>query len=202
MDILQSYPQPPLTTFSPGWAAWTRHFLAEQMLPLEQHILPHLENADAIHWVEIGSHEGRSACWVLQHILQHPRDRILCIDPWDDIETQMRFEANIAALGETERLHTKQASSHRVTSDHIRNRFDGPAHVVYIDGCHRATSVLRDAILAWDSIDPGGFIVFDDYPLNQGPENHPRPGIDTFCKLWGPQIQILHRGWNIIIRKK
>jgi tRNA G46 methylase TrmB len=33
-------------------------------------------------YLEVGVHEGRSACWMLEHILLHPASRYIGIDCW------------------------------------------------------------------------------------------------------------------------
>jgi len=37
--------------------------------------------------------------------------------------------------------------------------------IVYIDGSHVANDVLQDAVLVWQLVKVGGFMIFDDYPF-------------------------------------
>ena len=203
--------QPPNTTFSAGWAAWTRHFLEHQMAPMMRHIRPSLPDRRAL-WVEIGSYEGRSACWVLQQMLTGPDAHMICIDPWDRAAGHgavfMRFLGNLRAIGAQHSVSTMSMSSREVTHsmlrslDAIQRRPGGDIDVAYIDGDHHARSALLDGALLWPLIRSGGHIVFDDYPLNKGPANHPAPGIDAFLQLWADELVVVHQGWNVIARKK
>lgn len=49
--------------------------------------------------LEIGSHEGRSALWIVQHLLSHPDSTLTCIDPWPNRDAERRFDANISEKG-------------------------------------------------------------------------------------------------------
>ncbi len=53
---------------------------------------------------------------------------------------------------------------------------------IYIDGDHRASSVVKDAINAWAALKPGGVLAFDDYSWSAGstPDQDPKPAIDAF----------------------
>ena len=199
--------QPPNTTFSPGWAAWTRHFLEHQMAPMMRHIRPSLPDRRAL-WVEIGSYEGRSACWVLQQMLTGPDAHMICIDPWADEPIRRRFFENIRAIGARDKVTSISLSSREVTARMLKNMHAieqqgrRSIDVAYIDGDHHARSALLDGALLWPLIRSGGHIVFDDYPLNKGKQNHPAPGIDAFLQLWADELVVVHRGWNVIARKK
>jgi predicted O-methyltransferase YrrM len=56
------------------------------------------------HYLEVGSNEGRSAIWMLQNILIHPRSTVTCVDVWRRPAFERRFDANIV----------KTALSHKV----------------------------------------------------------------------------------------
>jgi hypothetical protein len=52
-----------------------------------------------------------------------------------------------------------------------------PFDFIYIDGSHMRVDVLLDAVLAWQLLKPGGFMVLDDYEWNEYRDNmvcHPK----------------------------
>jgi predicted O-methyltransferase YrrM len=78
---------------------------------------------------------------------------------------------------------------------------------IYIDGSHETKDVLVDAILAWDLLKPGGLIIFDDYnwygPRSWLVPNYtPKIAIDAFVKVFDPYIELLHKEYQLVARKK
>jgi hypothetical protein len=65
--------------------------------------------------------------------------------------------------------------------------------------------VLIDAVLTWDLIKPGGLIMFDDYEWAgkfNGEAFTPKITIDAFLRVMEPYIDIVHRGQQMVIRKR
>ncbi len=147
--------------------------------------------------LEVGSFEGRSAVWLLQNILTHPQSQLTCVDRWEDPEVQRRFRSNIAEAGRRESVVESVGDS----SVALR-RVPGPFQLIYIDGSHEARDVLVDAALCWSQLQPGGILIFDDYGWNGAVEFPPRRAIDLFLQLWMTQIEVLHKGYQVFIRRR
>lgn len=171
--------------------------------PWREHVLPRLPRPFS--WLEIGSYEGRSACWMLDDVMRDG-DTITCVDLWltsfdgyraDSAEA--RFDANTRG-----RVEKHKCASHEFLTLALAQgrRFDG----VYIDGDHEARSVLEDSVLAWRLLKVGAVIVWDDYGWSQpASKKHllpPKPAIDAFLDIYGRSLDVLHRGWQIIAVKK
>jgi hypothetical protein len=78
--------------------------------------------------------------------------------------------------------------------------------VVYVDADHNAHSALMDGALSWKLLKPGGILIFDDYEWSNKDSLHPwkippKPGIDAFLTCWAPQLELLHKGWQVIVQK-
>jgi predicted O-methyltransferase YrrM len=147
--------------------------------------------------LEIGSYEGRSACFMLD---QYPLlKEITCVDTWQTTpdassmaDVEHRFDCNI--------MH---AQSHRTTRAKFRKlkgrssellpcliaakeRFDW----IYVDGSHEAADVLTDAIYSFHLLRVGGILIFDDYiwrnDATKGCDilNLPKPAIDAFTNIF------------------
>jgi Methyltransferase domain len=75
---------------------------------------------------------------------------------------------------------------------------------IYIDGSHTAPDVLTDACMAWPLLKPKGMMVFDDYMWGEPRDilHRPKPAIDAFCNLFAETAEIVHVGYQLIVRKK
>ncbi len=183
--------------------------------------LKHLRGKPGIHGLEIGSYEGFSAIWALQNILTHPSSTITCIDIFDEQKIEDRFDRNVAATGTPEKIiKVKGPSEHMIRTLEI-NKFD----YVYIDGCHLPKWVLSDAVMSWETLKPGGLMIFDDYThIDARPEHSrftrinfiddylwnkrgqyrdsPRPAIDVFLDIYAPYLEVVFKKYQLVVRKK
>ncbi len=155
-----------------------------------------------IQGLEIGSFEGRSAIWFLENILNQPGSTLTCIDIFDP-EFEATFDHNIAQFPEPERVIKIKAASQHALPTLKPNYFD----FAYIDGSHDATDVLTDVILTWPLLKPGAVIIFDDYGYKGlgawvRPEKTPRIAIDAFLRIYEKHVEVLHRGYQIALRKR
>lgn len=158
--------------------------------------------------LEVGSFEGRSACWFAYHLMSNPQAELFCVDPWFGTGGAARlrlFDMNVALTGRSDQVHRAKAKftdvQHRFTS----GQFD----LIYIDGDHHAPAVLTDAALCWDKLKVGGLMLFDDYGLpseklhaSKVGSLPPGPAIDAFLTLWGDSAELVYKGWQVLVRKK
>lgn len=189
-------------TFSSDWTSW--HFPNWFKL-LEKY------RETAARVVEIGSWEGRSALFFMNHL---PRARLTCIDTFaggqehreheytaqNDLPViEARFDANTAAFAS--RIEKIKARSHDGLAQLgvAGRRFD----IAYIDGSHTAADVYADAMLTWPLMAPGGLVVFDDYEWDEMPEplDNPKPGVDAFLQTIAGQYRVALQDYQIAIVK-
>lgn len=147
--------------------------------------------------LEIGSYEGRSAVWLLQEILTHPESRLTCVDIWDQEAVQSRFRANVQETGRGQQVIECQGDSVRALRP-----LTGPFDFIYIDGSHEARDVLTDIAYAWPMLREGGLLALDDYKWVGDVEFPPQSAIDPFLQLWMTQIKVLHKGRQVIVRRR
>lgn len=112
-----------------------------QHIPVWTDVLRDLRGKPHLHFLEIGSYEGRSACWLLENILTHPGSRLTCIDIFNQDEEgiacwkslglpvpadgtlEKTFDENIrAAGGEKKVTKLKGASRERECRSPYRGR--------------------------------------------------------------------------------
>lgn len=154
--------------------------------------------------LEIGSFEGRSAIWLLENVLTHPTSRLVCVDLFDGDYARV-FDENLAASGAAERVERLIGPSGVVLR---RLEPEPPFDFIYIDGSHLPLDTLEDAVLGWRLLRPGGLMAFDDYGMAvhqpAAAAGLPRPaiGIDAFLNAAAGQLEIVLKGYQVIVRKR
>lgn len=100
----------------------------------------------------------------------------------------------------TEMLARKLAFQMEVSKPEYVSMYD----FIYIDGSHVARDVLTDATMAWPLLNKGGFIVFDDYLWGDARDvlHRPKVAIDAFVNIFSEEVEMVHVGYQLIIRKK
>jgi len=158
-----------------------------------------------VYALEIGCYEGRATIWLLDNILVHPDSAITCIDTFEGSDEHRELGIDFTGTYERFRRNTqgRPVGTCVGTSHDWLRRLTGPFNLVYIDGSHLAADVLLDACLVWSLVAEGGIIVFDDYEWNRYPEpwRNPKLAIDSFLGCMDGRIRLLHRGYQVIVRK-
>jgi predicted O-methyltransferase YrrM len=141
-----------------------------------------------VHALEIGAFEGRSACWLCDHVLTGPGSTLTCVDPWGSEwageKEEARFDLNTAPLPVEKIKGTSRIVLPRLA---VEGRlFD----FAYVDGDHRASECLWDLVLIWHLLLPGGLLIVDDYLwTDPSVPIPPRPAIDGFVAAYRDQIR-------------
>ena len=129
-------------------------------------------------FLEIGSYEGRSTCWLLQNGLAN-KGSIVCVDPFPNLSAvEARFWTNTAQA----RKDTQIVSLYKKTSEEALAEmltFKYVFDFVYVDGNHSADMAFADGLGAWKLLKQGGVMLFDDYKYPHEPTGE---GIDRFLK--------------------
>ncbi len=124
-------------------------------------------------YLEIGVYDGGS----LSFMLQHPYETELHgVDPMLFTGQMERTFANIRSFNR----HRRKVTVHQKYSHDpaLWRELDGLViDLLFIDGDHQASSVVRDFELCSSQVVPGGFIVFDDY-LDPQCSPEVRPAVD------------------------
>ena len=181
-----------------------------------EQLIPHLpgEGGDR-EFLEIGSFEGRSAVWIVENMMQDG-DILGCIDTWEGGEehgeenmgsVEERFDHNIAVLCAKypERYTDKYKSTSTAALAEIMQGGRKPTfEFIYIDGSHIAKDVLTDACMAWPLLKPAGIMVFDDYMWGNARDvlHRPKVAIDAFTNIFAEEVDIIHVGYQLVVRKK
>jgi predicted O-methyltransferase YrrM len=108
--------------------------------------------------------------------------------------------------GSNIQLYKYKATSTQMLATKLAHWVDGKDlyDFIYIDGSHIAKDVLTDATMAWPLLKPKGMMVFDDYMWGNPRDilHRPKPAIDAFCNLFAEEAEIVHVGYQLVVRKK
>lgn len=160
--------------------------------------------------LEIGSYEGASTCWLLQNHLKDSNSKITCLDSWEggaehsDIDMNAvytRFLSNVKDFEDKVEI-LKGYSFDILVSLQDRNSY---YDFIYVDGGHTAKDVIGDAVLSFPLLKSGGIMAFDDYVWGYGKlpnADVPKHSIDLFLEAYSSEIEVMHIGHQVWIKKK
>ena len=167
--------------------------------------------------LEIGSHEGRSSCWMLENMLTDT-GTMTCIDPFadrpvtafssdsipEDRSIEQIFRANTAEVrkpGQTLEV-VANMSFHALAQLIVDKRqYD----FIYVDGSHNADDALADAVMCFGLLRPGGVMLFDDYLWEDGVSAYlgrPKQSIDAFVNMFYHRLKLGLVNYQLAIVKK
>jgi len=184
------------------WSSNARHW--------EKILAPYKDKP--ITYLEIGSYEGASLCWVMENIATHPDSRAIAVDTWDVVPDWTehtaeqwravfdRWKANTAPWrGRIVALRGDSAVQLALVQS---TGWD--LDVAYIDGSHRALACLTDMCLAWRLLKPGGTMIVDDVlywsaPDTWEPHDSPATACDAFALIVGREGR-MHGGQMVWVK--
>jgi hypothetical protein len=183
-----------VNTFTARIPSWTRH-------------LGEFKGKPGIHYLEIGTFEGRSALWMAENIFTHPTSKLTIIDAFLE-HNYKRFLANVNLSGEASRFTVLSGYSTHKIREVPFNSID----VAYIDGSGKGVVMLGDIVNTWNIVKVGGVIIISRYVLtpvlrrNAGilpGEPGPHEAIDAFLELYDPYITVMEFQPNqVFVRKR
>lgn len=162
--------------------------------------------------LEVGTFEGDSAEWMLENIFTHGDARYHCVDSFEGSDEHKLLAARGQFGHELSQLEAKtraklarfpNAVIHKGFSQAVLRSMPDRVDFAYVDAGHSSRDVLRDGVLAFELLNVGGTMVFDDYPWAVMPNelDRPKTGIDAFLKAYGKHLRVIARGYQIALVK-
>jgi predicted O-methyltransferase YrrM len=174
-----------------------------------------LENK--LNCLEIGSHQGQSATFILKKILNHPESKLICCDPWftshwlnlrpSSLSYEDVFDYNIQ---NNPKIIKFRGTNEDLFNDDLfkKNKFD----LIYIDDDHTDKSVKLDIENCVPQLKEGGLIIFDDYNYKFAiPYKYDKKNPKFWCEpvknnvdklIEKGDFEVLLSHYQIILRKK
>lgn len=160
--------------------------------------------------LQVGAFTGDASKWLLEHVLTNPDSVLVDVDTWGGSDEEAHEKLDFS---EVEKIYDEKVSNfknirkYKMTSEEFFDKNDRIYDFIYIDGSHTALDVFNDGISAWDCLNEGGIIAFDDYTWDGGKGDflNPRDGIDGVFVTHMKDMVILHCGtqaWFQKITKK
>lgn len=120
--------------------------------------------------------------------------------------THTRYASPAPTEGERKKVYRYKCMSSQYLGSKLGGCYDNKDlfDFIYIDGSHIAKDVLTDACMAWPLLKQGGIMVFDDYMWGNPRDvlHRPKLAIDTFINLFAEEAEVIHLGYQAIVRKK
>jgi predicted O-methyltransferase YrrM len=171
--------------------------------------LPELINRGTIRCLQIGAYTGDASVWLYNNILKSSDSVLVDVDTWEGSEEPVHYEMNWHTV---ESLYNAKTSAGRAdkkiikykgTSDSFFQNNREMYDFIYIDGDHTAYGVLKDAVAAYECLNVGGIIAFDDYQWSAGLGliKEPKLAIDAFGNVYQDRLQLLLQDYQCWYRK-
>jgi hypothetical protein len=176
-------------------------------VPTWERVLAPIAGKPELQALEIGSFEGQSACWLLDHVLTHPTSRLVCVDPFDGAgqpHAEHYFDDNVRRSGSAYKVLKLKGLSRQAVPLLAGHALD----LAYVDGSHDPADALADGLLVWPLLRRGALVIFDDYGIGASYPDaiaagvDPRPGIDAFLGFMAGRYEVVERGYQLIVRKE
>jgi hypothetical protein len=123
-----------------------------------------------LHILDIGSFEGLAASWFLLHLLSHPSSSITCALSWEEgtkFYTELmngsaeRFAYNIASFGPVQAAKVRKLDGTQFdTLSRLLENLHPLYDLIHIGGSSHGPSTLASAVLSYEMLKPGGWMLF------------------------------------------
>lgn len=154
--------------------------------------------------LEIGTHEGASACFFSDFLLNHPESTLTCVDPYDlsdqtsplTNETYELYRYNISQSKNGNKVNLEKTFSYKF----FQNLNYPKYNFIYIDGSHLLEDITIDFVNSLKVILPNGIIWMDDYLGADGIKI--RKHIDSLYEANKDKLDIILKEYQIAFRYK
>ena len=156
--------------------------------------------------LEIGCFEGLSSVFFADNFLDNQKSSLTCVDPFLTINNndhsqflqnneEMNFDFNISICENSDRI-----TKHKITSDYFFENNNQTYNFIYIDGCHEPDFIKRDMENSFNILEKNGIMWMDDYGGGDGIQI--KNTMDKFLEKYTEKYELIHRGYQLAIRKR
>jgi len=177
---------------------FTTFWFDESELKKEMH--KYVNPIDINNFLEIGSYEGASACFISDNFLDTDGSTLVCVDPFDVSDSTSPVYCNIKKIFTNNVFNSKNRNKIRLRqlfSDDFFKQNKQLFTFIYIDGSHLLEDIYSDFINSLDIIKLNGIIWMDDYSSSQNVTNL----INSIYETNKDNLEIIHKGYQIAFKK-
>lgn len=162
-----------------------------------------------IRCLQIGAYTGDASVWMYDNLLKTSDSVLVDVDTWEGSEEPAHYEMNwntVENLYDSKTFAARQdrkVIKFKGTSDNFFKNNVETYDFIYIDGDHTAYGVLKDAVAAYECLNVGGIIAFDDYQWSAGlgARNEPKMAIDAFSIIYADKVELVVEGYQKWFKK-
>jgi predicted O-methyltransferase YrrM len=167
----------------------------------------HLEayKSRPVRMLQIGAYTGDASLWLWENILiDNPNSVLIDVDTWQGSDEPSHHQMNWETVEKIYDVKTQEGQLKRKiikvksTSDWFFKNNIEKYDFIYIDGDHTSYGVLKDAVNAFEYLNVGGIIAFDDYRWSAGLGilKEPKLAIDAFTVVNSDKILTIVDGYQ------
>lgn len=177
-------------------------------IPFFEKRLEQFKEMKDIHFLEVGSYEGRSTCYLMENYILHDKGSTLtCVDTFlggngtactnKQDRIWQNFSHNIKNYP-SQQVIVKRGLSRDILKELPLEFYD----FIYIDGSHIAPHVLSDAVISFDLLKINGLMTFDDYkhPYVKNKKEVCK-AVDAFVSCYEDNLQVVEKNRQLTIKK-
>lgn len=191
-----------MTNTYPNW------FMTDGMSNFISHLLRDYKDKP-VKFLQIGAYTGDASVFLYEYVLTHPDSLLIDVDTWQgsDEPAHKTWDWNDVEKVYDEKTKDARESGkilkYKATSDHFFRHNTETFDFIYIDGDHTSYGVIKDAVSAYECLNVGGIIAFDDYEWSAGlgPQNEPKMAIDAFKSIYVDRIRLIIQEYQAWFRK-
>jgi len=155
--------------------------------------------------LEIGSWEGLSSLFMMSNL---PISSLTCVDTWEGADEHQgtaavltienKFDHNLKNY--SSKIKKFKGTSYQFFNQSATNeKYD----LIYVDGSHFSDDVMIDAIKAFEHLNIGGVLIFDDFLWihYKNLKDNPAGAINSFLRLKKNNYTILSVDYQLTIQK-
>lgn len=180
--------------------AYGQTWFAQSIPMWEKHLADFIQSSTTrspIQALALGSYDDGSLCWLMDKVLVHPEDRLICIAP----QMSKPLQDNLQKIAHLEKLHF-------TVGEMIQQLAAQPEEVRYslalIQSDYKEADYMQPLLSqVWQRLYAGGVLIIKDYLWRHpsDPNQSSQTGIDAFVMAAGNSAEVLHRAHQLVIKK-
>lgn len=167
---------------------------------IKQNLCKYVDPDDVNTFLEIGSYEGASACFISDNFLNVEGSTLVCVDPFDVSDSTSPVYSNMRTTFINNLCSSKNWNKIRLRQLYSNDFFEKNVNTftfIYIDGSHLLEDIKSDLLNSLKIIRQDGIIWMDDYASSEPVTTL----INSLYETNKDTLEIIHKGYQIAFRK-